>query len=165
MPRFESWADEVWERRQGYSLTAVRDRESLDILYPASDPRFLHLRVTEGKATVGWAVCLSTQMSGNAYFGELRVGSLVDCFAAPADAGQVVRAATHHLISTGADLIVTNQAHAAWCRALADAGYTAGPSNFLLALSRKLTQRLQPLAQHQEGFHITRGDGDGPIHL
>jgi hypothetical protein len=165
VPRFESWADEVWERRQGYSMAAVRDRESLDILYPASDPRFIRLRVTEGSTTVGWATCLSTKMSANAYFGDLRVGSLVDCFAAPAGAGQVVRAATDHLISTGADLIVTNQGHAAWCRALADAGYTAGPSNFLLALSRQLTRRLEPLAQHQEALHFTRGDGDGPFNL
>jgi hypothetical protein len=163
--RFDAWADDVWQPRRGYSMVAVRDRANLDVLYPSSEQRFIRLRVMSGNVTIGWAVCLCTQMTANPYFGDLRVGSVVDCFASMSDATRVVRAATDHLVDAGADLVVSNQGHSAWCGAFAEVGYTAGPSNFLLAMSRQLTRRLQPLPDHQHALHFTRGDGDGPYNL
>jgi hypothetical protein len=45
------------------------------------------------------------------------------------------------------------------------AGYFSGPSRYIIALSPKLSKHLEPLEPKKDGFHITRGDGDGPIHL
>jgi hypothetical protein len=87
------------------------------------------------------------------------------------------------------DLIVSNQLHGAWCTALVESGFRAGPSNYLLALSPALAEaagggemrrqagvdRLKPVPPWQAEavgklklalpFHFNRGDGDGPIHL
>jgi hypothetical protein len=133
---FAPWADEVWERsRSAYALTAQRDAATLERLYPASDPRFLRVR-----APGGWAVVLDTQMEGHKQFGNMRVGTIVDCLAPPECAGAVIRAAAGLLEQRGVDLIVSNQMHGAWCTALVESGFRMGPSNYLLALSPALAE-------------------------
>jgi hypothetical protein len=156
---FSGWADAVWNRsRTGYALLAARYSSILDALYPADDPRFLRIR-----AANGWAVLLDTAMEGHKQFGNIRVGTIVDCLAPPEDAATVVRAATRTLEKRGVDLIVSNQLHADWCQALAGAGFRRGPSNFLFAASPALAALLEEAEDGE--FHINRGDGDGPIHL
>jgi hypothetical protein len=108
---------------------------------------------------------LDTQMSRHKHFGNMRVGSIVDCLAEPEMAGLVVRYATAFLERKGVDLIVSNQANSAWRKAFVAAGYLAGPSNFILALSPMLADRLEPLEAARRHIHMNRGDGDGPIHL
>ena len=156
---FSPWADEVWERScAAYGLLALRDAATLDRLYPPSDPRFLRVR-----AAGGWAVLLDTQMQGHKQFGDMRVGTIVDCLAPPESAGAVMRAGTSVLEQRGVDLIVSNQMHEAWGQALGESGFRAGPSNFLLALSPALAPAGVPTGHGH--FHLNRGDGDGPIHL
>jgi hypothetical protein len=132
----------------------MRDAETLDELYPAGDPRFLRVR-----AGGGWALVLDTQMAGHKQFGDLRVGTIVDGLAAPESVGAVVRAAASLLEQRGVDLIVSNQSHPAWVRGLVEAGFRAGPSNYLVALSPEFAKTAG------SDFHFNRGDGDGPIHL
>jgi hypothetical protein len=156
---FVPWADEVWERsRADYALVAGRDAATLDQLYLASDARFLRLR-----AAGGWAVLLDTQMTDHKQFGDMRVGTIVDCLAPPECAGAVIRAAAGLLEQRGVDLIVSNQLHNVWRRALTESGFRTGPSNYLLALSPAFTQAGIRAGNLQ--FHFNRGDGDGPIHL
>ena len=135
-PGFAPWADEVWERsRPAYALMAQRDAATLEQLYPASDPRFLRVRAADG-----WAVVLDTQMEGHKQFGNMRVGTIVDCLAPPESAGAVIRAAAGLLEQRGVDLIISNQLHGAWCTALVESGFRMGPSNYLLALSPALAE-------------------------
>uniref|UniRef100_Q01NR4 Uncharacterized protein n=1 Tax=Solibacter usitatus (strain Ellin6076) TaxID=234267 RepID=Q01NR4_SOLUE len=152
-PDFAGWADRIWQQaRAQYPLLAVRDARTLDELYPASNPRFLRVRTPHG-----WALLLDTKMRDHKQFGDMRVGTLVDCLAPPASAASVVRAAAGLLEQRGVDLIVSNQSHGAWSKALFEAGFRTGPSNFLVALSPALAKAAE--------FHFNRGDGDGPIHL
>jgi hypothetical protein len=152
-PGFSGWADDIWQHaRPSYPLLAVRDARTLDELYPPSDPRFLRVR-TPG----GWALLLDTKMHDHKQFGNMRVGTLVDCLAPPDAAAQVVNAAVSLLEQRGVDLVISNQSHPGWCQALRDAGFRTGPSNFLVALSPALAQA--------GPVHFNRGDGDGPIHL
>ncbi len=146
--RFAGWADEVWQRSVA----------TLDTMYPASDQRFLRVR-----AAGGWAVLLDTQMRDHKQFGDLRVGTIVDCLAPAESAGAVLRAAAGLLAERGVDLIISNQLHEAWSRALLDCGFRPGPSNYLLALSPKFAECAGGAPQNR--FHANRGDGDGPIHL
>lgn len=163
---FGSWADDIWSRcKDRYSLVALRDGATLNRIYPSSDPRFLRLLVSRAGKHLGWAVMLDTQMSGHKHFGNMRLGSIVDCLAEPEMASLVVLYATSFLEQRGVDLIVTNQANSAWCKAFLAAGFLAGPSNFILAMSPMLGARLQPLEAVQGQIHMNRGDGDGPIHL
>jgi hypothetical protein len=156
---FSPWADEIWQRsRDSYAIIAERDTDTLDALYPRSDARFLRVR-TPG----GWAVLLNTQMRDHKQFGDMRVGSIVDCLAPPGEAGAVMQAATSLLENSGVDLIVSNQLHQAWSRALLDAGFRTGPSNYLVALSPAIAALAADKPDHD--FHFNRGDGDGPIHL
>jgi hypothetical protein len=123
------------------------------------------LKLTRRGQAIGWAAVLDTEMSGDRYFGDLRVGTLVDGFAAPANAPAVVDAATQFLTDRGVDLIVSNQAHHAWTAGLKAAGFLQGPSNFGFAMSKRLAEAVAPWEGRWADFHVNRGDGDGPINL
>lgn len=163
---FSGWADDLWNAcKWQYAMIAVRDSETLNILYPAGSNRFLCYKVTRGSSVLGWAVLLDTQMRDNKHFGNLRVGSIVDCLALPGQASGVIQAATEVLEVRGVDLIVSNQSHAAWCAALQSAGFLRGPSNFRFAASRQLAKLLDPLPTKMARIHLNWGDGDGPVPL
>ena len=158
---FGPWADELWERCHArYAAIGVRSSGILNNLY-AGEERFLLWRVIRQGTVIGWAVALDTAMQDDKYFGSLRLGSIVDVLALPEDAPAVMAAAAKELEQRGVDLIVSNQCHKAWADALRQAGFLEGPSNFIFATSKKLAA----LSSAFDGFHINRGDGDGPIHL
>jgi hypothetical protein len=99
---FSGWADDLWNACKGpYAMIAVRDSETLNILYPASSNRFLCYKVTHGSTVLGWAVLLDTEMRDHKHVGNLRVGSIVECLALPEQAFAVVRAATQLLEARG----------------------------------------------------------------
>jgi hypothetical protein len=155
---FGSWADDIWRSAQAeYGMSAVRDAQTLGELYPAGNARFLRIRVNSR----GWALLLDTQMQRDRYFGDLRVGTIVDSMARPQDAAQVIHAARRFLEERRVDVIISNQSHAAWGAALRADGFFAGPSNFLFAASKELAALGVPAADR----HLNRGDGDGPVNL
>jgi len=153
---FGAWADQIWEAsHRAYGTVAVRSSEILGQLYPEASARFLRLQV----GTAGWAVMLDTAMRNDRYFGDLRVGTIVDCLAKPDDTALVIRAARGYLEERGVDLIVSNQSHPAWTEALKGDGFFRRPSNFLLGTSPALGKIVA------SDCHVNRGDGDGPVHL
>jgi hypothetical protein len=164
--RFTSWCDDIWTRmKTNYALVAVRDAAILNTLYPEGDHRFRRLKVLRRGNTIGWAVVLNTKMEKHKYFGHMRVGSVVDCLAVQGEESAVVAMATWFLERLGADIIVTNQLHHSWCNAFGKNGYFTGPSNFIFAASPQLAHKLHPFEGNASRVHLTRGDGDGPIHL
>jgi hypothetical protein len=163
---FDAWADGLWNACKGsYAIIARRDSQELNALYPPSFERITRLRIESAGALAGWAIVRNTRQRDHKQFGDLHLGSIVDCLASDANAPLVVEAATEFLKSLGVDLIVTNQTHRAWRSALEQAGYLEGPSNFVLAISMPLSRLVGPLETSAESIHINRGDGDGPIHL
>lgn len=164
-PEFGEPADTIWTACQDrYAVIAVRDRATLDVLYPALDPRFIRLVVEQHGRPLGWATLLATDMRDHKYFGNLRVGTIVDCLAPPEHAHSVVTAATHCLRDVGVDLIVSNQASDPWARGLERSGFLPAPSTFLFGVSKAfatLSGSHIKLGDH----HLNRGDGDGPINL
>jgi hypothetical protein len=164
--RWEGWSDEIWRSVQSTcALATPRTCAVLDALYPPGDQRYLRFRFRCGANIVGWVVLLDTPMHDDQYFGNLRVGVLLDGVGRLEYLQAIVRAATELLAQRGVDLIVTNQAHHAWTRAVRRSGYLPGPSNYLLALSPKCRELLEPLSENLPRVHLTRGDGDGRIHL
>jgi len=163
---FGDWADRIWDAaKDDYGMIAVRTGEVLRILYPAEDPRFIRLKISEHGSPIGWCVLLATRFSDHKQFGALKVGSFVDGLASVADAPKVVAAATAELGRRRVDLIVSNQSHRDWCAAFAASGYLRGPSNFLFAASRELARRLEAAQVARDAVYLNRGDGDGPINL
>ena len=157
---FGDWADALWEKHGArYAMSAVRDGGSLRILFPPANQKFVRLRISRGGFVVGWAVVSDAKK--NPKYGEMKVGTVLDGFAAPEEAFAVVRAATDALEARGVDLIVSNQSHIAWCRALENAGFLKGPSNFVFAASKKVAELLQPFQENQFMIHFNRADGDG----
>src|SRR5207253_10007952 len=121
---FGSWADELWEACHGrYGALGVRDSETLNRLYPAGEERFLVWKVIRGDRVIGWAVGLDTAMRDDKYFGDLRVGSIVDALALPEDARAVAAACARALSERGVDIMISNQCHRAWGDALRKAGF------------------------------------------
>ncbi len=165
-PGFGAWADDVWQAAHAdYSMIAVRDAAILNILYPASDPRWARLKVAFEGHVVGWAVVLNVPMERHSYFGNMRVGSLIDCLAVPGMESKVTLAVMQYLKQHGADIAVTNLSHQRWQRALEAAGFYQGPSNFIFAASKKVSALLGNFEEQKERVHMTRGDGGGPQHL
>jgi hypothetical protein len=160
---FGAWADRIWERAApAYELIAARDGESLRVLYPESDPRFLRLKVSKGGEPIGWAIVLDNQMKNHDYFGNLRVGTIADCCSTPEHASAVIGVCLDFLQRRGADLIISNQQHIAWRGALAANGFILGPSNYILGCSSALAAQLGPCIDE---VHLNRGDGDGPVNI
>lgn len=164
---FGRWADELCEVcRDRYSFAALRDSETLNLLYPPSNTKFLRLRILREAKTIGWAIMLDTQTHSHDQFGDMRLGSIVDCLACPEHADSTIACATEFLECRHVDLIVSNQASSAWCSALGRNGFVRAPiSNFILGVSPKLAQRLEPFDELKHHIHMNRGDGDGPINL
>ena len=150
----------LWEQaRQSCSFTAVHDAASLCVLYPPSQTHLTRLIVQRGDRAIGWAVV--GERRKDAKYGNMRVGSVVDCFALPGELSSVVRCATQTLEQQGFDLILSNQSHHAWDEAFRTAGYLPGPSNFIFAASKKLSELLTPFEEVRPQMHLTRADGDG----
>jgi hypothetical protein len=159
----QSFSDEtqsVWEEAQhACSLTAVRDRETLRVLYPSSETHLTRIAIRRAGQLIGWAVVGERRQ--DAKYGSLRVGSVIDCWALPGECRPVVHAATETLKRQRFDLILTNQSHQDWANAFKSAGYLTGASNFLFAASKKLAELLAPFEQTKKRMHFTRADGDG----
>lgn len=163
---FDDFADDLFTANvDSYGLVADRRASALQRLYPRDEGRYLRLAVERGDRIIGWAVVLDTQMTDDKYFGDMRVGSIADCFAAPEDAYPVVSAADAFLSERGVDIIVSNQLHPQWCEALKAAGYESGPSNFFFYFSEELSDRLDATEDWERKIHLNRGDGEGPGHL
>jgi len=164
---FDGWADHVFAKSVSEYAAAIRsDATSLNIVYPPDDRRYIRLRVKRKSAghDAGWVVVASKQMRDNHYFGDLKVGTLVDGFGRLEDAPLLVAAGLDHLIGIGADIIVANFSHTAWVEACRRSGMFSGPSNFQLFVSPKggpLLEDSCPLHQ----IHVARGHSDGMDNL
>jgi len=165
--RFDEWADRIFARSLSDYPVAIRsDATSLNIVYPPDDHRYIRLKVMRkgAKTEAGWIVVARKQMSGNHYFGDLKVGTLVDGFGRSEDAPALVAAGLNHLAGLGVDIIVANFSHSAWVYACRRSGMFSGPSNFQLFVSPKGRPALEescPLHQ----IHIARGHSDGMDNL
>ena len=160
VPAFSDWADDVWNSaKDSYAMAAIRSSEVLKKLYPPSQSHFTRLQVARDGEILGWAVV--AERGPKPRFGNMRVGSVVDCFATPENAPAVVQAATEVLQGSGFDMIVTNQSCAKWGQAFERAGFLKGPSNFVFAASPQLLDLLSPFDTAKIQTHLTRGDGDG----
>jgi len=163
---FDGGADELWDSCAGsYAMVGLRTHDTLNTLYPAAATNFCRLYVRSHGLLRGWAVTVIRQDADNPFFGNLRVGIIADCLAAPADAKVVLAHATRFLQSAGPDLIVSHQAHETWGSALRELGYLPGPSILDLALSPELARLMQPFDSRIRQAHLTRGDGEGPTNL
>ena len=162
--KFDEKFDSLWkEVNHFYYLIAVRDRKILNKLYGIK--RFNKLEVYEKGNFIGWVIVLNTKMHNHKQFGDMQVGSIVDCLSSPSNAIKIINCATEYLIKRKADIIVLNHANKDWNKALKLLGYFEGPSNYLFAPAPELAKKLEPFDLKKDDFFITRGDGDGPINL
>ncbi len=158
---FDDWADRIWkESAPVYAMIGVRNCAVLRTLYPASNARFLRLRVAVGSRIIGWAAAAISQMRNHQQYGNLRVAVILDGLAAPENAAAVIAAATRALEEHDVDMIASNQSHQAWIAGLKGAGFLRGPSNYIFAASPKLSEWMQPFDAAFPLSHLTRGDGD-----
>jgi len=157
--------NDLWKQcRERYKLIADRGCAALNVLYPWSK-NFLCIKISRASGFIGWAVLLDTQMRDNKYFGNMRLGSIVDCLALPENALAVMQAATQFLEQRGVDLIISNQSHHAWGGALKSSGFLETRSNFIFGASKPLAELLSPFQNNQNQVFLNRGDGDGPVNL
>jgi hypothetical protein len=168
---FGPWADEVWERGKGhYAALSVRDADTMNAIAPRehgheswSAP--MRLRVERGGQILGWALVTDRTMQGHHNFGDCRVGCLVDYFAEPADAGEVVHAAFDLLRARGVDLVIANQADPRWVQAFVDNGFVKVERRRVFAASPQLAQALEPWDAAKERLFLSNMDGHGPMNL
>ena len=163
---FDGWADDVWLASLGeIDFGAVRDHVVLAQLYDTPGNRFLKVLIEDRDGPCGWAVCLATQAQKHNFFGDLNLGSIVDCLVRPGSESALIDAAVERLRQEDVDLIVTNQSLKTLGMALQRAGFLSGPSNFLLAASPRLAQRLPSLERDLGRMHVNRGAGHTAANL
>lgn len=162
-PSFGDWADDLWKRcAPEYPLIAIRDKQALNVLFPADNSRFIRLRISRrDEETLGWAVLAVKNMDNHPQYGRLRVGQIVDVLARPEHAAEVMLAAVRVLGSRGADLAVCNHSHRDWVSAMDTTGFMEGPSNFIFAASPAMARTIDPFEEYAERLFFTRADGDG----
>ena len=161
--RFDGWTDTLWATHAvRYSFVGGRDAAALNATYPPANREYARLRMSRGGADIGWAVVHDCRFAQSEHFGNLRVGTIVDCFAAPEHAGAVIRASTDVLGRRGVDLVISNQSHEAWRRALRRTGFLRGPSSWLFAPAPALAALVAERDPARRRVHLNRGDGDGP---
>jgi hypothetical protein len=161
---FDQDLNSVWENAKQYSsFIAVRNYEYLKTLY--SDKRFIKLKFFDNKKIVGWTISLCTQLDDHKQFGHMKLGSIVDCLSLKGYEKSIISKTSEILEKKGVDLIVSNQSHIFWKNAFKMNSFINGPSNFIFASSRELSNKLVDNLKLQNHMHITRGDGDGPINL
>jgi hypothetical protein len=161
--RFGDWADAIWAANAPrYSFVGGRDAAALNATYPPERGAFIRLRIARGDQAIGWAVLQDSLPGSSEHFGGMRVGTIVDGFAAPEDAAAVLRAGTHVLAERQVDVIISNQSHRAWRRALTHAGFLRGPSSWLFAPSPALAALVFAVDPAGQAVHVNRGDGDWP---
>jgi hypothetical protein len=160
------WADEIWQRcRNKCSFAVQRNRRTLESLYSISDPKTKIFLIEHDRRPVGWSVCFNSRLVDHRHFGNLQVGSILDCLADADSMAATAILTDSELAKLGADLVLVNHSHADWVEAFRAAGFLTGPSNYMLAMSKKLTGALRSEPGAEEYVHVTRGDGDGRIHL
>jgi hypothetical protein len=164
---WEEWADELWRtNRHCYSLVSERSARTMRILYPRDNSRYTKLRVSDaGGRTLGWVVVTVNTLQDHHYFGNARLGAIIDMFGHPDHARAIISAGVNAVREADADLVVVNQANTAWNAAISEAGLLPWKTNWYLFLSPKLAARLHGPSSSPDKFFFTRGDGDGPINL
>ncbi len=160
-----NWADELWEQCRGeFSFAVRRDLKTVRALYPLEGRTRGYLIRRDGRP-VGWVAALLTKMRDHKFFGNLQVATLLDAVAIDGTKLGCIELASRALAREGAELLVTNQSHAAWMQAFRSAGYLSGPSNYILALSKPLAAAINAEPGGMANVHFTRGDSDGRIFL
>jgi hypothetical protein len=158
------WVDEVWSEFSARCSFAVsRDRRTLDWLYPPADTRVLRFSMRARGADVGWVTCVRSEMRNDGYFGNLCVGTILDGLAPEGYASTLVNLADRELHARGCDVVISNQTHRSFVQAFAACGFLSRPSNYLLACTGPLASLIGERGTSL--VHVTRGDGDGRIHL
>jgi hypothetical protein len=164
-----SWpeaVDAIWERlRGGIAFATVRDRAALGDLYPQSQPRLLRWLLRYRGEEVGWSAGLLTPMEHNGYFGNLRVGTILDGLAPPEHLEALIALSRRALADLGAELVLTNQTLPEWPERLRGLGFLAASSNYLLAISRPISAALKEAGGPAARIHVNRGDGEGRLNL
>jgi hypothetical protein len=159
------WVDEIWEVcAASCAFSIARDLRTLRDLYPPSESRLLRYSISRNGAPVGWAAAYDTTMQDSKFFGNLRVATILDCVARPADLAMSVAAISHALKGRGVDLIITNQGHALWQDAFRRCGFREGPSNYCFGMSKSVAGPVRA-GLGEQAIYLTRGDGDGRMHL
>ena len=107
----------------------MRDADVLNRLFPVDGwPPVERLQVMRDGETIGWAAVLHRKMNDEPRFGDLHLGNITDCFAAPDDAADVIAAAMDHLQKTPAEMVYANMSHPAWIEAMAANGCVLIPN-------------------------------------
>jgi hypothetical protein len=160
---FDDWADRIFaDCIPDYGVAMRSDATTLNILFPPDNLGFARLRVRRksSKRDVGWIVVANKQMNNNPYFGDLKVGTLVDGFGRLEDAPALVAAGINHLAENGADIIVANFSHAAWVTACRRSGMFAGPDSYYHFVSPGGTPLLEASCPSHQ-IHMARGHSAG----
>jgi hypothetical protein len=160
-----SWVTSHWDRFAAeIRFGVLRDEASIRRLYP-TDREIGPLAIRRNGAITGWTTALLTRMQDSRHFGNLNVGTILDCVAAADSRTAAISQTANLLARLGADIVLTNHAHGSLQQACLQAGFRQGPSNYVLAASPRLVTAIggSPVACGQ--IYLTRADGDGRINL
>lgn len=166
IPSWSRDVNSVWNScRDDFHFALARDARAVQDLHPAPQSRLRRYVLRRGDGLLGWSAGLLTQMRESPYFGNLRVGTILDALAPPEYLDALLAHTYHGFRELGADLIVANFTHGRWRERLRRLGFFNGPSNYLLALSKPLASALGTEPNALDRVYVSRADGDGRLNL
>ena len=134
--------DEVWEKTKNYnSFIAVRNSKYLDTLY--SEKRFIKLKFSYNNEIIGWSISLCTKLNNHKQFGNMQLGSVIDCLSLKNYEVEIIDKTIEILKKKGSNLIVSNQSHIFWQNAFKKNIFIKGISNFIFASSKSLNDKIK----------------------
>ncbi len=163
---FGVWATETYQAARDLIGAGVcRDAVTLNRRYPASDDRFVRIRFRDASSCsdVGWTVIAPMQMHEHSYFGDLRVGVIVDAFSRAGQESAVLAGGVSVLAEHDVDLVFANWSSARWLNAATTVGFRVGPTNYFAFAAPTAHPLLTDVPITD--MHLTRGDSDGMVHL
>ena len=95
----------------------------------------------------------------------MKLGAIVECLSLKGYEKTIIKKTSEILKNKGVDLIISNQSHIFWKKAFKLNSFIGGPSNYVFASSKILSEKLLDNKKQKDHIHLTRGDGDGPINL
>jgi len=159
---FDDSYDKLWQAMSGrFEACLARDQAYLQGRYGRFPERYRVLGCRRENRLLGYCIVKTKQFSNDPRMGNMKLGTIVDCFfdpAAPAAFQALLAGALTLCAREKVHAVLCTASHAAVKRLLRANGFLAIPGNLNFALHNRTKVAIQDIPL--ESWHLMRGDSD-----
>jgi len=159
---FDDSYDQLWQAVGGrFGACLARDRKYLQGRFGGYPDRYRVLGCRQENRLLGYCIMKTKQFSNDPRMGNMKLGTIVDCFfdpAAPAAFQALLNCVLKMFARESVHAVLCTASHAAVRRLLRGNGFFAIPGNLNFAYHNRTNVPLQDIPL--ESWHLMRGDSD-----